>query len=279
MELNNVLLVEDLSNWQNTLRWLLEPQGYAVTIAANLGEAMKAVEEKRFSAALIDLRLKEGDSENVDGLKFLDFLMNFYHEDRIHVIMLSGHAEREHTVKALTNPFGMVVNFLFKDSLDEEMLLAEVARSVRSTERDLSNKEGFEARPRLPDSVTQKIRFELHQLNPLADHAFVEHLLGQIAIALIRFRPISKITNLLTRYEAVNGGSRFNFAFWSRKEGIALEVCSCSSGSRDTKPVILAKFNSTFEEVNRLKSGSLETVAYAFPKVRFDQIAQEQRNA
>ena len=60
-----ILLVEDEAAIVLPLRKLLERQGWAVTAAATVAEALEAMEREIFDAALVDLGLPDGSGEEV----------------------------------------------------------------------------------------------------------------------------------------------------------------------------------------------------------------------
>jgi len=74
MSLNNVgriMVVDDQENWRELLRILLEKEGFLVTTVESFGECQKAFQKVTFNVVILDIRLIDQDTFNVEGLALL----------------------------------------------------------------------------------------------------------------------------------------------------------------------------------------------------------------
>ncbi len=115
-----VLILEDLSNWQDTVRRLLDPEIYEIVIVNSLPSAKALLHSRIIDAAIVDIRLEEGDVNNTDGMAFLDEMEKYYIDDRTHAVMLSGHGTIPLAVDALTRSSRSVLTYFEKEKLYDE---------------------------------------------------------------------------------------------------------------------------------------------------------------
>jgi ActR/RegA family two-component response regulator len=88
--IGNVLIVEDEKDWRDIYLRNSQPQHSGVLReAANLAEALTAIEEMAFAVAFVDIRLDKEDDENTEGLQVLERLRHT--RDHTSAIMLTGH--------------------------------------------------------------------------------------------------------------------------------------------------------------------------------------------
>lgn|GEM_PF-1944668 len=100
MAIGNLLIVEDDGEWRDIYLRNARPQhDGTVKAAENLAEATRAIEEMAFAAAIVDIRLDEGDDENTDGLKVLELLKRS--KDHTSAVMLTGKGTVEITRDAI----------------------------------------------------------------------------------------------------------------------------------------------------------------------------------
>lgn len=62
---HKVLVVDDDADWRETLRIILEDQGYEVTEASDGEEALSRLSEEAFAVALLDLRMPGMNGDEV----------------------------------------------------------------------------------------------------------------------------------------------------------------------------------------------------------------------
>jgi len=65
---HKILVVDDLSDWRQTLKGVLVDAGYDVQVADSSSSALKLLETGRFDLAVLDMRLDETDEDNTEGL-------------------------------------------------------------------------------------------------------------------------------------------------------------------------------------------------------------------
>lgn len=88
-----VLVVDDMSNWRELLRDILSPE-FAVVVRANYKDALEAIRTTipPFHAAVLDIRLVDGDAENREGLELAELLKAG--EESTKTIVLTGYPTR-----------------------------------------------------------------------------------------------------------------------------------------------------------------------------------------
>ncbi len=114
MKTNTILVVDDERNIRRSLQMILEGEGYKVTCAASGEEAVDALKETNFQAALLDIFMP--GLNGIDALK----LMKESRPD-LAVIVISGHGTLQDAVRATR--FG-AYDFLEKPLSREKVLLA-----------------------------------------------------------------------------------------------------------------------------------------------------------
>src|SRR5688500_16496735 len=91
---NSILIVDDERGIRETLRGVLEDEGFEVETALSGEECLKAVETAQYSCILLDIWLGEG----IDGLETLKKLREGGNDSA--VVMISGHGNIETAVNA-----------------------------------------------------------------------------------------------------------------------------------------------------------------------------------
>ncbi|MFB3916725.1 MAG: sigma-54-dependent transcriptional regulator [Terriglobales bacterium] len=129
--MHNILIVDDESGIRQSLKGVLEDEGYT-TAAAETGEAgLELVRKKQFDVVLLDIWLP-----GMDGLEALEKIKET--EDAPEVVMISGHGTIETAVRA--TKLG-AYDFLEKPLSLEKMLIvvknAAQAKRLRSENREL----------------------------------------------------------------------------------------------------------------------------------------------
>ena len=114
----SVLVVDDSENWLDLLRFILENDGYNVRVATTVEDASILLASQKFSLAIVDIRLNEGDAEDIQGFEVLEQIKLL--DKNMPVIVLTSHGTVQLTRKAFTE-FG-VIDFLEKQTLDSQEL-------------------------------------------------------------------------------------------------------------------------------------------------------------
>jgi DNA-binding NtrC family response regulator len=89
-----ILVVDDDESIRNTVKAILEDEGYIVDVAATGREAIKRTEETLYNVALLDIRLP--DMEGVELLKLMKDAV-----PRTRKIMVTGYPSMQNAVAAL----------------------------------------------------------------------------------------------------------------------------------------------------------------------------------
>ncbi len=125
----SLLIVDDEPGIRETLRGVLEDEGFAVETAATGEACLKAVNEKNFACILLDIWLGKG----IDGLETLKRLREAGSDSA--VVMISGHGNIETAVKS--TKLG-AFDFIEKP-LSLERTVVTVKNAVRQRELELAN--------------------------------------------------------------------------------------------------------------------------------------------
>src|SRR3954447_186457 len=144
----HVLVVDDESGIRDSLRGILEDEGYTVSVAESGEQCLDLVQNHRYDVVLLDIWLP-----GVDGLEVLGKIRDI--PDRPEVVMISGHGSIETAVRA--TKLG-AYDFLEKPlSLEKTLIVVKnalEARRLRSENRDL--KRNLPATVIVGDSVPMK---------------------------------------------------------------------------------------------------------------------------
>jgi two-component system nitrogen regulation response regulator NtrX len=124
---NTILIVDDEPGIRETLRSVLEDEGFAVETVANGEACLKAVQHQNFACILLDIWLGKG----IDGLETLKRLRDSNEEAP--VVMISGHGNIETAVKSTKlGAFDFIEKPL---SLERTLLTVKNAIRQRDLER------------------------------------------------------------------------------------------------------------------------------------------------
>ena len=149
-----VLVTDDEPAILQTLKGILERQGYEVVTAPRIGEAQRILRRgDPPDVALVDLLLPDGD-----GTKVLDHVRE--HDLPTSVIMISGHGSIPSAVEAVKRG---AFDFLEKP-LDRERLLITVRNAARqsqllSREKDAASSEFMTNSPKMQALLADAVKF------------------------------------------------------------------------------------------------------------------------
>lgn len=128
---NSVLIVDDEPGIRDTLRGVLEDEGFTVDAVASGEACLNAVQRKNFACILLDIWLGKG----IDGLETLKRLREVGNDSA--VVMISGHGNIETAVKS--TKLG-AFDFIEKP-LSLEKTVVTVKNAVRQRELERSNRQ------------------------------------------------------------------------------------------------------------------------------------------
>ena len=160
MRTNTVLVVDDERNIRRSLEMILEGEGYKVTCAASGEEALDALKETDFQAALLDIFMP--GINGIDALKQMK-------ETRpdLAVIVISGHGTVQDAVRATR--FG-AYDFLEKPLSREKVLLAitHAIESVGLAQENRTLKKRIESSYEMigESSMLGEIQQQIHRVAP-----------------------------------------------------------------------------------------------------------------
>jgi CheY-like chemotaxis protein len=133
-----ILVVDDESDFRNTLSGVLSDAGYAVRSAANEGEALAAITQEAFDFALIDVRLHGGGEEDESGLSLAMALRVL--NPKVRVILLTRYVRTKQIVRAIR--YHGVVDFIDKTQDWGEQVLKTIAQARKEAKRPRSEEMG-----------------------------------------------------------------------------------------------------------------------------------------
>ena len=124
-----ILVVDDDENIRNTMKAILEDEGYIVDVAVNGAEAIQKTQKTTYNVALLDIRLP--DMEGVELLKLIKDSV-----PRIRKIMVTGYPSMQTAISALNKNADA---YLIKP-IEVENLLQTVRNQLRlqDDEREFS---------------------------------------------------------------------------------------------------------------------------------------------
>ena len=120
-----ILVVDDDENIRNTMKTILEDEGYIVDLAATGSEAIQKTEKTAYNVALLDIRLP--DMEGVELLKLMKDTV-----PRTRKIMVTGYPSMQNAIAALNKNADA---YLVKP-VNVEKLLNTVKEQLQSQESE-----------------------------------------------------------------------------------------------------------------------------------------------
>jgi len=127
----DILIIEDTQEWRETLRSLLESEGYRVFEASTAAEAMELLISKPFHLALVDISLRYQDESDESGMHLLEAMKKRGLDRVVKSIVISGYGTRRRMRRAFVDYD--VADFIPKEEFDTEEFL-EIVRRVFETE-------------------------------------------------------------------------------------------------------------------------------------------------
>jgi CheY-like chemotaxis protein len=121
-----ILVVDNLAVWRDELVETLQRRGYYVDAASTIAEALQHLQESFYHILVADMRMKDTDQSNIDGLALLDELERGGLSEATRVIMLSAFGTPRHIREAFTTH--RVADFLSKEDFSQEAFLQTIAR-------------------------------------------------------------------------------------------------------------------------------------------------------
>ncbi len=124
-----VLIVDDLQEWREQLVEVLEGDGFIADSASSADQALKQLEEELFHVLVLDIRMKDADHTNADGIHMLSRLKDHHWNKAVKVIMLSAFGTKEQMRFAFKDHD--VADFVAKDQFNNSSFLENVRQVLK----------------------------------------------------------------------------------------------------------------------------------------------------
>ncbi len=121
-----ILIVDNLETWRVELVEILRRNGFHAESASTVTEALEQLNESIYHVLVADIRMKETDESNIDGIHLLSELERGGLSEAIKVIMLSAYGTIEQMRSAFRDH--RVADFLSKDRFSQKVFLESVQR-------------------------------------------------------------------------------------------------------------------------------------------------------
>ncbi len=94
-----ILVVDDQQGWRELLDDILRQEGHEVKTAENMDSAIGLLKSEKFDIAVLDMRLVDSSSYNIDGMRVLKEAKE--RQPSIKAIVLTGYSDEEQKKRAL----------------------------------------------------------------------------------------------------------------------------------------------------------------------------------
>jgi len=121
-----ILVVDDTQQWRTALGSILRAAGYEVDTASGLEEARGFLKARPYHLLVLDIRMKENDPANIEGMDFLRELGEYGLGTALEVVMLSGYGTARQMREAFTEH--KVADFMAKEEFFPEEFLAVIEK-------------------------------------------------------------------------------------------------------------------------------------------------------
>jgi CheY-like chemotaxis protein len=125
-----VLVIEDKPDWMRRLAGLCEKAGYTVRRAQNLDKAISLLQSELFDAVVADLRLKDWQRDNIEGLRALEAVPE---DRRPAAVVVTAYPEPDH-VRLAFRDF-KVIDVIFKSAFDARLFGKKLDLAVKETRK------------------------------------------------------------------------------------------------------------------------------------------------
>ncbi len=115
-----ILIVEDMDNWREVLVTILQHK-YEVVLSTAYNEAVEVLQNNTFDLVILDVRLKDQEKFNIQGIELLRLIKESYSD--IPVAILTGHPE---SVRQQTLEHYKPDIFLLKANLDIDTFIGKI---------------------------------------------------------------------------------------------------------------------------------------------------------
>lgn len=125
-EQGRILIVEDREDWRKTLVEELSRRHFSVDAVESVEKARQLLMAEIYHVLILDIRLNDSDTSNIDGLKLLEEMDKQGLTDAIQVIMLSAYGTKDRMRMAFRDY--KVADFVFKTRFNSAAFIEDVQR-------------------------------------------------------------------------------------------------------------------------------------------------------
>jgi ActR/RegA family two-component response regulator len=227
MRKKSLLIVEDNAPVLEALADLAGRMGFDVVTASSLANATKAIERRRFDAALIDKRLVENDTRNEDGLIILGQLKS--RNEGTVPFLLSGHGDY-HDAAVAQQQYGATV---LEKTASAAIWAGPVEFALQQElDKNVSSRKARGARAFCGNDRPDEWDISLSMALGKSDMSSLNHLLDEMALTCDPLRERGKDNGLTKVADHVFAGP-----YWSRGIGEAVIVAIGTDPLPDPLPV------------------------------------------
>src|SRR6266568_1057171 len=122
----HVLVVDNDPFWCNALVKILKEGGFDADSVVKVDEAVEKLRAALYHILVVDVRMKDADPTNQEGIDILSKLKDLGLKEAMKVIMISAYPDTEKLRRAFRD--FEVADFLFKNDFHEEECLETVRR-------------------------------------------------------------------------------------------------------------------------------------------------------
>jgi two-component system, NtrC family, response regulator len=98
-QVKHILVVDDQPNWRELLNDVFESAGCEVMTVTNSGDAHKLLQQSSFDLAIMDMRLIDDETGNLEGMWLLKEAKALY--PSMKAVILTGYSEEPQRIKAI----------------------------------------------------------------------------------------------------------------------------------------------------------------------------------
>jgi FixJ family two-component response regulator len=260
-----ILVVDDMHNWRDLMRTMLEAEGFWVCTVDSLEGAISIFQRRYFHLAIVDVRLVPTDPEDIGGMRLLDELEK--RDDPTPVIMLTGYG----TVGLATQAFeehGVFAFFEKYPGFDSLKFLSKVRKGIKQAQQSQLKRStiGLRLEPILGELSLQELA---GSLSPPPDSMVSVGELNQLLGRLLRpYLPLAPHSRCLVAEEEPMRS--IELLSWSRAIGQAIAVrVGEPPGQEPGKPPVLVG-DWVLEEQESSATSHLVGTSYTLPEVHFE---------
>ncbi len=230
-----VLLVEDVPEARQGFKRVLDLKSFLVHEAANLQEALEAIDKITYHVVCIDLGLDDNDHSNYQGFEVLKAL-NTQNEGTSAIIVSQKSGGRAHDITIRAYEEYKLLRYLRKAHFSVEEFVEAVTKA--SEEANLTVYRNYRTPFEAILHELEPLAWEDRALKTLRPHKGFETLRNAVDTMLRPFAPLRPHKDPNTRAEIDTADHKVRFSFWSKADGLAA-TCLLSNQQLDRPSSVL----------------------------------------